>query len=361
MSHLTDRTYKIKRHYRLRALWVSISIFTIFLVLASQPTHALAAKQKIRITGQTMGTIYQVQMIAGDNYDADKLKVLIENRLEKINQSMSTFLTESEISRFNALKRTDQPLRVSKDFNQVMTLAKTLHRLTVGAWDGTLAPLVNLWGFGSAKATDQVPSHQAIAARLSKVGFGHIEITQENRLKKNVATVTLDLASIAKGHAVDAVAHLIVEKGFRHFLVEIGGEIYASGTRLDGRPWRVGLNRPERDAPFDAVYKVVDLSDKALATSGDYRNYFESNGRFYGHILDPRTGYPVTNGVVSVSVLADTCALADGLATGIMVMGVEKGLALVNRLDHVECLIVVRDSNDRLNDHLSKGFPAEKR
>lgn len=320
---------------------------------------AMAMEREAKIFGQTMGTVYQVKVVTENGIDAEKLKNSIENRLKKINQSMSTYIPDSEISRFNNLDQFGQAFKVSEDFWTVMTMAKQVYGLTEGAWDGTVAPLVNLWGFGSKKTVDRVPSETAINALLPAIGFDLIEMGAGRQLGKKDAAVTLDLASIAKGYAVDQVARLLEENGFHHYLVEIGGETFAAGHRLDGQPWRVGINRPERNAPFDAVYKVVSLSDRALATSGDYRNYFELNGRFYGHVLDPRNGYPVTNGIVSVSVLADTCALADGLATGMMVMGVEKGLALVDRLKQVECLIVVQSPDGRLSDHMSRAFQAE--
>ncbi len=342
-------------------MWAwGITVFGIALIIIGiLPLDARPAGQEILFTGQTMGTVYQVKVITDGKADAGRLKMAIEDRLIAINQSMSTFIPDSEISRFNAVARINQPIMVSDDFMAVMTLAKRLYQLTDGAWDGTLAPLVNLWGFGTAGATDRVPDPNAITRVLPHIGFGLISIGDQ--LMKKDAAVTLDLASVAKGYGVDAVSRLIAERGFQHYLVEIGGEVFAAGRRLDGGPWRVGINRPERQAPFNAVYKVVALSDRALATSGDYRNYFEADGRYYGHILDPRTGYPVTNGVVSVSVIADTCALADGLATGIMVMGVKTGLALVDRLKNVECLLVTRAANGRLIDHFSTGFPAGKR
>jgi FAD:protein FMN transferase len=189
------------------------------------------------------------------------------------------------------------------------------------------------------------------------VGFDGITITPQGRLVKGDGRLTLDLASIAKGYGVDALARLLAEQGFRDYLVEVGGEVFAAGRRPDGKPWRVGINRPDRAAGYSEVYKVVALSDKAFATSGDYRNYFEAGGRTYSHILDPRTGYPIDNGVVSASVMADTCTQADGLATALMVMGPAAGLDLVERLPHVEALIIVRQADGSLEEHGSKGFP----
>ena len=351
----------MKKRCQYRSRWFLITnAFLVILVVGSiRPITTMAEEREVKITGQTMGTVYQVKVVTENGIDAEKLKKSIKNRLKKINQSMSTYIPESEISRFNDLDQIGQTFKVSEDFWTVMTMAKQIYGLTEGAWDGTVAPLVNLWGFGSKKTVDRVPSETAINALLPAIGFDLIEMGAGRQLVKKDVAVTLDLASIAKGYAVDQVARLLEEKMFHHYLVEVGGETYAAGHRLDGQPWRVGINRPERKAPFDAVYKVVFLSDRALATSGDYRNYFESNGRFYGHVLDPRNGYPVANGIVSVSILADTCTLADGLATGIMVMGVEKGLALVDRLKQVECLIVARSPDGHLSDHMSRAFQAE--
>lgn len=350
---------KIRCPSRLKRFLITHAFLMILIVGSIWPITAMAMEREVKITGQTMGTVYQVKVVTEDGIDTEKLKKRIENRLKKINQSMSTYISDSEISRFNDLGQVGQAFKVSENFWAVMIMAKQIYGLTEGAWDGTVAPLVNLWGFGSKKTADRVPSETAINALLPVIGFDLIKMGAGRQLGKKNATVTLDLASIAKGYAVDQVARLLEENEFYHYLVEIGGETYAAGRRLDGQPWRVGINRPERKAPFDAVYKVISLSDRALATSGDYRNYFESNGRFYGHVLDPRTGYPVADGIVSVSVLADTCALADGLATGMMVMGVEKGLALVERLKQVECLIVVRSPDGRLSDHMSRTFQAE--
>jgi thiamine biosynthesis lipoprotein len=191
---------------------------------------------------------------------------------------------------------------------------------------------------------------------MKNIGFDRIRIAEPNFLVKNPATVTLDLNSIAKGFAVDRVSGLLAGGGFENYLVEIGGEIYAAGVRADGKNWRVGINRPQPDAAFNEVYKAVSLANRAFATSGDYRNFFEIDGVRYSHVIDPRTGYPVSNGVVSVSIIADNCTLADGLATAIMVMGPEKGLQLVNQLNNVECFIVVEKPDGRLLDFYSQGF-----
>jgi thiamine biosynthesis lipoprotein len=314
------------------------------------------AMQEYLIEGRTMGTTYQVKIIAGNSRDVSGLKEKIDKRLAEVNQSMSTYLPDSEISRFNAMRQTGARLKISSDFYRVMRSAENIYRLSEGAWDGTVGPLVDLWGFGRRGMRNDVPSPKEISKLLASVGFDNIRIEEPGLLSKNKADVTLDLSSIAKGYGVDALAALVEERGFKNYLVEIGGEVFASGVRQDGRPWRIGINRPRKDAAVNDVYTVVDLQNRAFATSGDYRNFFEVNGVRYSHVINPKTGYPVSNGVVSVSIVAGDCASADGLATAIMVMGHQKGLDLVNRLENVEGLIVVEVQDGDLVDFLSSGF-----
>ena len=317
---------------------------------------ACQPKKELQLTGKTMGTTYHIKLVAGLFTSGDKLHELIDQRLAEINKSMSTYDTTSEISRFNAIASTDESFAPSDDFLKVLRAAAELHRLTDGAWDGTLDPLITLWGFGRKGTTDRIPDEGEIGQALASVGFDRIHLDPSGTLKKSDPAVTLDLASIAKGYGVDVIARLIGDQGFDHFLVEIGGEVYARGQRKDGNPWKVGINRPDRNAGIADVYKVVSLMNQAMATSVDYRIFFQDGERFYSHILDPRTGWPVTNGVVSATVVAANCTVADGLATALMVMGPDKGVELVNQLDSVECLIVTRKPDGTLIDHVSAGF-----
>jgi len=326
----------------------------VALLLALALADGCSHRRVIRLTGSTMGTTYHIQVLADAYYRPEKLQERIAWRLEQINRSMSTYRTDSEISRFNALDTCSQTLKISEDFWKVLETARTVYTLTRGAWDGTVYPLIKLWGFGGSQPPSRVPSDRQIAAVLPRVGFDHIRMLTGRRLQKNDSQVRLDLGSIAKGYGVDRIAALIRAEGFSNFLVEIGGEVVASGRRGDGKPWQVGVSHPE--AGDAGVYGVLALTDRALATSGDYRSFFEIGGRRYSHVIDPHTGYPVNNHVVSVSVMAPTCTLADGLATGIMVMGPQAGLDMVNGLDNVECLIVIRKPDGRLADFTSKSF-----
>ena len=314
------------------------------------------AAQEYVIRGRTMGTTYMVKVVAGDIGELEGVKEKVDRRLEEINQSMSTYRKDSEISRFNRLKTVGQKFKISRDFFRVMQAGQRIHRLSNGAWDGTVNPLVDLWGFGRAGRREKVPSKNEIAALLPDIGFDNIDIVNSGYLIKKRAAVTVDLSSIAKGYGVDAVADLLRLRGFTDYLVEIGGEIFAAGYRKENVPWHIGINRPRADAAYDDIYRVVTLGNQGFATSGDYRNFFEINGIRYSHVIDPRTGFPVSNGVVSASIVSSNCTMADGIATAVMVMGMKNGLEMINRLDGVEGLIVVEKNNVGLADYPSKGF-----
>jgi thiamine biosynthesis lipoprotein len=339
----------------IKRIQIFLAIIIILLLSA-----ACDAKREQIIQGRTMGTTYHVTVVTGWFQPISGLQEAIELRLKEINQSMSTYIHDSEISRFNRFQRAGRPFPISSDFFEVMKMARTIYRLSNGAWDGTVSPLITLWGFGPETVPVRVPPPQQIAARRSAIGFADIEVKDPGILIKKRADIALDLSSIAKGYGVDQVAAVIRSRKFDDYLVEIGGEVVASGRRGDGKLWRVGINQPRPAAGANEVYRVVDLDNAALATSGDYRNFFTLNGIRYSHVIDPKIGYPVSNSVVSVSIIADSCTFADGLATAIMVMGAEKGLRLLNRLEEVEGLIVLQELNDRLVDYASDGFGSRR-
>jgi len=332
------------------------ALFLIFFILLFA---GCGLKKEAEFSGKTMGTTYHITVVTGVFTNTKDLKGQVDLRLDEINKSMSTFRKDSEISRFNAHLNVGEKFRISDDFYNVMIVAKTIYEETGGAWDGTVKPLVDLWGFGKSENRHTFPEKSRIAAMLSNIGFNNIEIIPGHYLVKKNPAITLDLASIAKGYGVDQVAALIRANGIQHFLVEIGGEVFAAGLRKDGKNWRIGINRPQKNAPVDQVYRVVDLQDKGFATSGDYRNYFEVNQQRFSHVIDPRKGFPVDKGVVSVSIISNTCTFADGLATAVMVLGHKKGLDLVNHLDNTECFIVTQSKDGVLIDHYSKGFKTE--
>jgi thiamine biosynthesis lipoprotein len=304
-----------------------------------------------------MGTSYHIKYNVGLFFDHQNLKTAITEALQAVNHSMSTFDAKSEISTFNQLKDIHKSLEISDSFFQVMKQAQKLHTMTHGAWDGTVKPIVNLWGFGHTKHQQQEPDDTQIQQSLKQVGFQNIMIT-DHHLQKRIPDLELNLASIAKGFGVDQIAVVLEKHDIDNYLVEIGGEVFGKGTKINGSPWRVGINKPQIDANVNDVYLAISLQDKAIATSGDYRNYFIDGKKRYSHVIDPKTGRPVNNGVVSVSVISDQCTFADGLATALMVMGTEAGIQLVNEIPDTECLMI-RESEGKFSLFYSSQFPKE--
>ena len=307
-----------------------------------------------RISGRTMGTYYHITVASRKQVDASLLKDKIDIRLKMINRQMSVFSPKSEISRFNRAEENEW-VDISEDFSRVVEKAERIYRLTGGSWDGTVKPLLELWNFGSGEKQGRMPDRKKIEKHLKITGFDKIFISEQGLLK-TVPKVELDLGSIAKGFGVDAVSGLLQDSGFTRYLVEIGGEVFVSGPNAKGDKWRIGISDPSGKAEDSTPYRIVSLQDKALATSGTYRNFVQINGRTFSHIIDPRTGRPVDNRVVSASVAAADCTFADGLATALMVMDIDKGLELVNRLENTECLIIRKNEAGGLTPFFSSNF-----
>ncbi|EIM62241.1 FAD:protein FMN transferase [Desulfobacter postgatei] len=327
--------------------YMTTFIFALMLLMGTTlflPARSLATQEYV-FTGQTMGTTYSIKLISAKPLSKSLWQEKIDLRLKQVNACLSMYQKESELSRFNAAPE-DQIFRVSADFYQVLEQCSRLHTLTSGAWDGTVKPLVDLWGFGTKGRRDKPPKPAEIKTALKSIGFNKLKIGDHN-LTKTMPGITLDLGSIAKGYGVDEIARLIREGGIDNYLVEIGGELAAAGENKHRTAWIVGITNPEKGFLNSGLYKEIRLDNKAIATSGNYRNYFEKNGHTYSHIISPKTGYPVENGVVSASVISDTCTWADGLATALMVMDVHQALALINSLENTECLIIRQEGRKR--------------
>ena len=330
--------------------------FTLLLVVTGGALFlsACTPEKKVFLSGETMGTVYHITLISERYSIPKKIHQKIEARLKEINAHLSNYIETSELSRFNATSR-DQEVLVSPDLAAMIRLGHKLHTISAGAWDGTIWPLVTAWGFNRPDQQTSVPSPQSIKKALECVDFSLIKIEGQQVSKKR-SSLFLDFGSIAKGYGVDQIAQLLRGNNIKNFVVEIGGEVYASGVKQDEGQWIVGINTPRENSSLDEVYQVLWLTDRAVATSGDYRNFFTIKSKRYSHVLDPRTGYPVAGDVVGASVVAGSCALADGLATALMVMGPEKGLKGINHLENVECLIITADKNKKLKNHFSKNF-----
>jgi thiamine biosynthesis lipoprotein len=323
----------------------------------------VAALPLLTWDGQTMGTRYTVK-IAGDtptDQQRAELRAAIEQRFDELNRQMSHYLPDSELSRFNRSAST-APVKVSAEFARVARRALELFRDSVGAFDPTLEPLINLWGFGHKKTPGNVPSDEQIAAAQRVCGARHLQVTDANELQKDIPELQINLGGIAKGYAADEAARLLRERGYTNVFVSVSGEIVAFGVNPDGRPWQVGVERPhysrQRGTELSAV---VPLSGRALSTSGDTHNFFrDATGRIRGHILDPRTGRPVEHDVASVTVLAPDGLTADGVATALYVLGLERGLRWVEERPSLAALFIVRSGDDQFRLVSSRRFPLNK-
>ena len=289
----------------------------------------LSKKQLVGFDGSTMGTSYSLRWVAKDDRQLAEIQQAAEERLALINQQMSTYISESEVSRFNALSSGEMP--VSAELAGLVQRSQAISEQTGGAFDITVGPLVSLWGFGPEGRVVSTPSADKIASLRTRVGYHKLRVNQNPPSISKPTNLQIDLSAIAKGYAVDQLASLLVGKGINNYLVEIGGEIKLSGNKPNGESWRIAI-----EAPLTAervAQQVLPISNIAMATSGDYRNYFEENGVRYSHTINPLTGAPIKHALVSVTVLHPSCADADALATALMVMGNKEGVEFAKRHD----------------------------
>ncbi|HWM26839.1 MAG TPA: FAD:protein FMN transferase [Woeseiaceae bacterium] len=301
-------------------------LVTMLLMLAAcgggAPTYEL--------TGRTMGTQFSVQ-IAGSTSGGERAKLQqeIEGALATVEQQMSTYLLQSDISKFNASPSTGW-IAVSASTCHAVEVAEDVSELSNGAFDVTVGSLVNLWGFGPDPVQVKPPPDSAISAALERVGYRrlHTDCAQP-ALRKDSPDVYVDLSAYAKGFGADRVAELLDFRGIRNYLVEIGGELRLRGRDVDGELWAVAIEAPADNGR--TLSRIVKLTDTAMATSGDYRNFFEYEGRRYSHTIDPHTGRPTTHNLASVTVISETAALADAMATALLVLGPDEGFDLAAR------------------------------
>lgn len=294
------------------------------------------------VDGSTMGTTYRVQLSAAEvALDAASLRQEVAAVLQAVDRQMSTYVADSDVVRFN-LQQTTEWFEVAAPTECVVRAARDLGRLTGGALDITVAPLVARWGFGAnAERGAGVPTNAELEAIRARVGLHHLECrANPPALRKRRADVAIDLSSIAKGFAIDQVAERLEQLGATDFLIEVGGELRGRGSRGDGAPWRVAIEDP--GAPGQPSACVVVLDDCAIATSGDYRSAHRVNGTRYSHVIDPRTGAPIAHATAAVTVVDRSALRADALATAILVMGQDHGLAFARR-EQLAVRLLVRD------------------
>ncbi len=283
----------------------------------------------VRLSGETMGTTFKITAI-GDDLDEAALGEAVQDTLAQVNAKMSNWDPNSEVSTFSASTSTE-PMQVSDEFALVIEAANEVHAKSGGTFDVTLGPLIELWGFGPRKPEDPVPADEDITSALARVGQARLLTLDGSAgtLAKSDAGVGINLSAIAKGYGIDAVAAQLREAGIENYMVEIGGDLVAMGQNDKGESWQIGIEKPETGA--QAIQLVVPLDNLGMATSGDYKNYFEQDGVRYSHIIDPTTGRPITHSTTSVTVLAENAMMADAWATAMLALGQKKGFELAEQ------------------------------
>lgn len=309
------------------------------------------------LTGRTMGTTYAIKIVAPsakfDHNDLLAVEEYVQDRLGEINQLMSTYIPDSELSRLNRAP-VNEPFALSEETFHVLQRALAISKQTGGAFDITVGPIVNAYGFGPDPRSVEPPDDAQLARLKERVGYHKLELDPASRTATRLhPNLYCDLSAIAKGYAVDQIAAILDDWTLKNYMVEIGGEVVARGMNLNGTPWQIAVEAPIPDER--SVYRVLPLSERALATSGDYRNYYTVHGTRISHTIDPRTGRPVTHRLGSVTVVADNCETADALATALMVLGPEAGYNWA--AEQGTCaLFLTRGEGDRVSERASPAF-----
>lgn len=289
-------------------------------------------------TGNIFGTVYNITYQSETDLNQE-----IVAELNKVDNSLSTFNKSSIITRINY----NQTVKTDRLFNEVFNMAEEISLQTHGAFDITVAPLVNLWGFGFKQGKN--PNKQKIDSLLNIVGYNKVSL-KNNTVTKADPRVMLDCSAIAKGYGSDCVARFLKSRGIKNFMIEIGGEVVTCGISEKRMPWKIGVTKPTDDSLQinQELQTVLNVTDKAMATSGNYRNFYYKGGKKYAHTIDPHTGYPVQHSLLSATVLANTCAKADAYATAFMVLGIDEAKKVLNQHPDLMAYFIYSDNNNRL-------------
>ncbi|MBP6121931.1 MULTISPECIES: FAD:protein FMN transferase [Providencia] len=329
-------------------------IAPVLLFAATLFLAACGGPEQQNLQGQTMGTYYSVKYVTDSSeHTPEAIQSEIDKRLEEVNDQMSTYRPDSELSRFNQSKEVNVPFPVSAATAKVVKKAIEINKLTDGSLDVTVGPLVNLWGFGPEGRVTKAPTNEELEKRRSWVGIEKLSV-QDNNLIKTIPELYVDLSSIAKGYGVDVVAEYLESLNINDYMVDIGGEVRTSGNNGKDAPWRIAIEKPSADGVSQTAQEIIEPGNLSIATSGDYRNYFEQDGVRFSHTIDPKTGKPITHNLVSITVLADDCMSADGLSTGLNVLGPEAGFALAEKMNVPVFMIVKTDKG--FEERYTKAF-----
>lgn len=329
-----------------RKLYLSLLAIIALVCLAVFLSPAKHERKYLHDEGTIFGTLYHAKYL----YDRD-LKAEIEAELQKVDASLSMFNPQSTISRVNRNEtdRTDEML------SEVLHLSYSISTATGGAFDPTVAPLVNAWGFGFKSG--QLPDSAQVDSLRALVGLSGIHLEAGRLTKENPLSI-LDFSAIAKGYGVDRAAQVLRSHNIENFMVEIGGEVVTEGVNDKGEPWRIGINKPDDDSTSTntELQDVVALSGKAIATSGNYRNFYISDGRKIAHTINPLTGYPAQRDILSSTVLAPTCAEADAFATAFMVLGLEQAKQVLKHQTQLDAYFIYSDEQGHYQTWCTEGF-----
>lgn len=333
---------------------ILLLIVAVFLAACESSTP----ERVLHIQGQTMGTTYQVSWVGQDAALVPHLEQQIEARLLAINKSMSTYDPNSELSHINrGLSSQDEQgwIQLSADLAEVLRISLDVWQQSDGAFEVTIGPLVNLWGFGPQAKPEITPSAEQIQHILAQIGSHSLQLDPQQRLLVAKQSY-IDLSGVAKGWAVDELGLLLQQAGIHAYLIEIGGEIAAKGQKPNKQPWRIAIERPQYELNQRSAL-IVELQNQGVATSGDYRNFYEENGVRYSHTIDPKTGYPLQHNLASVTVIHPSTGLADAWATALMVLGPEKGMQLAEQYQLAVYMQI--GENGHFSEQFSSAFKAQ--
>lgn len=322
-------------------------IYSALLVLLVSCGETPPVKQKIVVQGYAQGTTYNVSYISENGIDYQRS---IDSLLIEIDNSLSTYQKKSLISKFN---QSDSIGAADELFKAVFDISKSVYGQTNGLFDPTIAPIVNAWGFGfeNLYATDS----STIDSLLAFVDFNKITIVKTQVLKEERGMM-LDFNAVAQGYSVDVLADLLEKKGIENYLVEVGGELKAKGLNLNDTLWRIGIDRPLPDLAEREIEAIINLENKALATSGNYRKFYEKDGVKYSHTINPKTGYPVEHNLLSATVITTSCGYADAYATSFMVMGFQESKVFLSAHNEIEALLIYNDEKGDLQTFITPGL-----
>lgn len=333
-----------------RQVWMAVAIVAIAVASGCERPPAV-----YHITGPTMGTTFSVKVLPKANEEgaSERIARVVKEQLDLVNALMSTYQDDSELSRFNQWASTE-PFELSEETFRVFQLAHSISVATNGAFDVTVGPLVNAWGFGPEGYAVEPPSPEELEALHQRVGFNKIELDETRRTARKLQPdVYADLSAIAKGFGVDRVYQALRDLGYENLMVEVGGEVRAAGHNDRGTAWQIAIEKPVTEER--AIERIIPLDGVALATSGDYRNYLEHDGARLSHIIDPRTNRPIAHKLASASVIHKECAVADGYATAMMVLGAEEGYEVAVR-EGLAVLFIVRAEDGMFTEKATPAF-----